>query len=281
MKILGYLIKNLLNTLLLFREGYRVRDKILLFPYGLFQAVVMMLGVRRFVPSIRERVNRINLPFDLMLKEQYGLFYCRGGSTADLSMLCRTHEPEVTEYLKKTEGVFIDIGSCVGRYTIMVGRQIGIRGKVLSIEPEPRNFAALQRNIQLNHLNNVCALNVACWSSNEELKLFLAPCNSGGHSNIEPFEQHIMVKGLRLDDILRDLGWSDVNVIKIDVEGATAQVLAGAEETLSSNDQLQIIFEHYNEQAFEKCRRILEGHGYIIRPMAPIFNSNFLATKRG
>ncbi|MFC1940380.1 FkbM family methyltransferase [Chloroflexota bacterium] len=157
---------------------------------------------------------------------------------------------------------------------------MGDKGKVLSIEPEPTNFAALERNLQLNNLTNVCAFNVACWSSNQRLKLFLAPGGTTSHSVIETHEHYIMVEGRRLDDILRDLGWRDVNLIKIDAEEATPDVLAGAEETLSSNEQLQIIFEAHATE-LERCREILERHGYTLRPMAPIFNNNFLATKIG
>lgn len=215
-------------------------------------------------------------PFDLMLKNRYGLFYCRKG-TNDIHILCEAYELKVTKYLETIKGgLFIDIGSHVGRYTIIAGRQMGSRGKVLSIEPEPRNFAALERNLQLNHLTNVVALNVACWSSNQQLKLFIAPYDCSSHSSvIARQEQYTMVEGLRLDDILRDLGWHAVNITKIDVEGATAEVLAGSEETLGSNDQPQIIFEA-SATELEKCREILERHGYNVRPMA---HPNFLATK--
>lgn len=154
---------------------------------------------------------------------------------------------------------------------------------MLSIEPEPGNFVALERNIRLNGLTNVRTFNMACWSSNTELKLFLSPYGTGGASAMpRPFPQHVTVKGMMLDDILRDEALSEARIlIKIDVEGATAEVLMGAQETLRSNKSIEIIFEYFSKASFEESRAILKRSGYSVRPLAPIFNNDFLATRNG
>ena len=82
-----------------------------------------------------------------------------------------------------------------------------------------------------------------------------------------------------LDTILHDLPHLDVKLIKINVEGATPEVLIGAEKTNASNIDLQILFEYYNDAHFERCSEILRKHGFTVRQMTS-FSYNFIATRR-
>ncbi|MFC1940381.1 hypothetical protein ACFLXO_06855 [Chloroflexota bacterium] len=125
-RIFKYLIARFIRTLLMFTEGYRLRDKVFLLPYGFFQALVGALGLLRLT-QFRGwgKIYRITIPpFGLMLKNRYGLFYCRGGD--DLPILYEGFELDTTKYiytyLHRQGGVFVDIGSHAGRYTIMAGR---------------------------------------------------------------------------------------------------------------------------------------------------------------
>jgi hypothetical protein len=51
------------------------------------------------------------------------------------------------------------------------------------------------------------------------------------------------------------------DIIKVDVEGLEARVLAGAHETLA-RDRPALILESLTEQSFEEIRDVLTPHGY-------------------
>jgi FkbM family methyltransferase len=176
--------------------------------------------------------------------------------------------------------LFIDVGANVGRYAIMAARQMADKGNVVAIEPEPDNYNSLIRNIKLNKLTNVHAFNLACYFNESDLKLFLDPYGTGGHSIVtHASERCITIHTKKLDDILRDLGNMHVDLIKIDVEGATPEVLAGATETIASNNGVRILFEHYNDEHFTQSCEILKSRGFAVTKIVP-WGYNFMATKK-
>jgi len=65
----------------------------------------------------------------------------------------REHEPTATALLKTflREGMTIlDIGANIGYYALLEARSVGPSGRVVAVEPEPRNAALLRRNVQFS-----------------------------------------------------------------------------------------------------------------------------------
>ena len=58
-----------------------------------------------------------------------------------------------------------------------------------------------------------------------------------------------------------------MGLIKIDVEGAEAEVLKGATKTLK-NSHPKIIFEAWDEQYLKKVKKILNKFNYKIKKIA-------------
>ena len=105
-------------------------------------------------------------------------FYCRRNK--DDFKIMTTHEAEVLEHFKPKDGeVVIDIGAHIGLYTLIASTCVGSNGKVLAIEPELCNFEILRRNIMINKLRNVHALNYAVFSKEQMVKLQLRGSDSG------------------------------------------------------------------------------------------------------
>ena len=65
------------------------------------------------------------------------------------------------------EDALLDVGAHIGPYTLIASRCVGLNGKVVAIEADPANFDILNRNIQLNILTNVIALNYAAYSKED------------------------------------------------------------------------------------------------------------------
>lgn len=140
-------------------------------------------------------------------------------------------EPEVTETLRRfiAAGMtVVDVGANVGWYTLLSAQLVGPRGRVLSIEPEPRNFQSLVDSVTLNGFRNVEPIEAAVADFDGETALFLSRENPGGHSMVWPAVGHVNVRALTLDTILAQRGIPRADLVKIDVESAEPIVVRGS-----------------------------------------------------
>jgi FkbM family methyltransferase len=200
---------------------------------------------------------------DLVLENEDGLFHCRR-KTGDFITVSVRSENYLRRFFDVEEGIFVDIGANIGKYTVMVGKRLGSDGKVIAIEPEPENFQALLKNIEANRLKNVVPLNIACCSANGEARLYLHRYAPGLHTTAANHKQQlyrqVIVPGRTLDSILKELAIEKVKLLKIDVEDAELEVLKGAIELLRHSQELRIIIEVWHEESLE----FLTGLGFRV-----------------
>ncbi|MCX6213640.1 FkbM family methyltransferase [Spirosoma sp.] len=130
----------------------------------------------------------------------------------------------------KANTVMLDIGANMGFYSIRVGQK-AVHGKVFAFEPDPGNYATLQKNLVLNNLTNVTAYNAALSDKKETLRLYKHPFNVGDYRlyNDGDFTEYVDVPTLRLDDTIKER----VDLIKIDVQGFEYFVLKGGQALLA------------------------------------------------
>ncbi len=152
----------------------------------------------------------------LFLKNKDGLFFIRKNS-ADLWMLSPLGEGEFRKYFNLSEGIFLDLGANVGKYSILLGKKMGPRGKVYAFEPEPNNLKALKTNLSLNKIKNVQIIEKACSNLKGKVDFYLDDKNTGGHSLLRKTNKKISVKSDTLDEILRENKVLRVDLIKIDL----------------------------------------------------------------
>ena len=101
----------------------------------------------------------------------------------------------------------VDAGANVGYYTIIGSRLVGDKGKVYAFEPEPANFALLQKNVRLNGLTNVVLERKALSNRKGTMKLFIADANKGDHRIYQPEGESrpsVDVEAVRLDEYFKD-----------------------------------------------------------------------------
>ena len=60
------------------------------------------------------------------------------------------HLRETMERLLRPGDVFVDVGSHVGFYSLLAGRLVGGRGRVIAIDPQPYNAQRVLLNAELN-----------------------------------------------------------------------------------------------------------------------------------
>ena len=124
--------------------------------------------------------------------------------------------------------VFIDIGANIGAYSLFVAAHAGSGARILAIEPQPDIFDKLTYNIAQNPFGTIKAVACAVADRAGELTLFVDPRNRG-ESSVKIVGTHegsqIRVPAVTLLDLLQEEGFSRVNAMKLDVEGAEDIIL--------------------------------------------------------
>ena len=132
-------------------------------------------------------------------------------------------------YNLKEGDVVIDAGAYLGHFTVYAAMRVGARGKVVAFEADPYVYRMLLRNIRLNNLTNVIAINKGVWSHDTEL----AFDSRGNASQIVTGAEHTktLVKKIPvvgLDAEMQRLGLPRADLIKMDIEGAELEAVQGA-----------------------------------------------------
>ena len=163
-------------------------------------------------------------------------------------------------YLSVKKGdVFIDVGAHIGKYACVIARLVGEQGRVIAIEPHPGNYRALVRNLELNGLRNVVALNFAAYNRDCVVNLFEG-ANSLGRSSIKLDDGagFVEVQARALDRVPEVANQSRIDLIKIDVEGAEYEVAEGLAGILRAHKP-KLLLEVWD---FGKLRPLLVELGY-------------------
>ncbi len=136
----------------------------------------------------------------------------------------------------------IDIGANYGVYALSMARAVGPRGHVWAFEPAAGTAALLAESIAANEFGQLTlersAVAAASGSgrlsrnANTELNALVAPDAAGGEE----------VPVVTLDACLDKYGWQSIDVLKIDAEGAEAEILKGGERFFSALSPL-VLYE--------------------------------------
>lgn len=191
------------------------------------------------------------------------------------------HQLALKILIDKPNGKVLDIGANLGTFCVPLARKIP-KLEFYAFEPQRIVSYQLGANIIINSLDNVfintSALsdkydvlnpimpdysvesNIGAFSIDAEVRKNEYECNSRGV--IQEIETY------PLDDFI----FTDVKLIKIDVEGHELEVLRGAIRTIEENNYPPIIFEAWTWKPWYQKKRkavfdYLEGLGYKIEPL--------------
>jgi FkbM family methyltransferase len=153
----------------------------------------------------------------------------------------------------------LDVGAHIGSHTIALARLVGPSGRVYAFEPQKKVFRELVYNLRLNEVSNATPLRFAV--SSEPGVLEMNPIR-GADGQVSIGAGGDEVEARTIDSF----GFSDVSLIKIDVEGHQLPVLEGAERTIRAH-RPAIVIEIGREQRKETKRKLRE-YGYRFRRIA-------------
>lgn len=128
------------------------------------------------------------------------------------------------------EMTFVDVGANAGGYVWWVRSVLGDRARILALEPDPELHRGLLFNLETNGAQNVEVLQVAVATSEGEGVLRIDPENRGASELLEagaalPDARGVTVPVRPLADVVREVGFSRVDAMKVDIEGLERPVL--------------------------------------------------------
>jgi FkbM family methyltransferase len=149
---------------------------------------------------------------------------------------------------------FVDVGGNWGYFTLLAAHLVGSGGRVIAFEPDPRLHRLLRDNIARNGLIRVTALEIAAaaeagtltmagyeeGSDNYGLSRVVAPKTNGDNG---PALRTFMVPAKPIDAVLDELALDQVDLLKMDIEGAEEFALRGMREGLARHRYRRIILE--------------------------------------
>lgn len=191
------------------------------------------------------------------------------------------YEPETTAFFVrhlKPGDVFVDIGANHGYFTMLAASIVGPNGRVDAFEPNPRVFAQLEAHARINRFDRTVALHACALADRAETgaRLYVSQVESNsGLSSLTPNQAALDAGGLSeagtvpvvvdtFDAWLATSGHSRIDLVKIDVEGAEARVLAGMSAALRSGRIAALVIE--TSPGGPADRRLVDA-GYRARPL--------------
>jgi FkbM family methyltransferase len=192
-------------------------------------------------------------------------------------------EPELLDLIDQMAEctVFYDLGASIGQFSLYAALR---RARVYAFEPEAQNYATLELNHFLNRhslqepLNSfnlaigesagIGLIHTRVYGAGEHVKILGKPQTQDTKEVFEPAHVQTVLK-ITLDALIREYGLPPPTVMKIDVDGAEAAVLAGAQATLI-NPALNTIFIELTDRTHTGESEMLLRHGFRLAAKVPV-----------
>ena len=126
--------------------------------------------------------------------------------------------------------LFVDVGAEIGYYSYLAVKYMPAGSNIIAFEPEPIRYATLSElfaEFPQVRLVRKAISDSNGWAELTRPKDFYCATMIGGMDG-----EKFLVKTIRLDDVLRG---QTVDILKMDIEGAEAAALLGAERLLRDN----------------------------------------------
>jgi FkbM family methyltransferase len=154
------------------------------------------------------------------------------------NVYCGLYESRETSWVAqhlRAGMTFVDVGANIGYYTALAASLVGAGGRVFAFEPSP--YAAQRLNVlkKENSLSNVTVFESGVSDTIGETTLHLQRGSSNHSPTMVPIPncEAVTVPLTTLDRFARENGLSQIDLLKVDVEGYEHHVLRGARDLLS------------------------------------------------
>jgi FkbM family methyltransferase len=252
-------------------------------PFGAFapnaaQAAIISLahrsGLKRgaFRPWLSRLVDLMRAgPVDVQYQGASFRFHHQASATERGALFNPDYNLDELDFLRQhtpAGGVFVDVGANVGTFALVMARHVGAQGKVVAIEPHPTTFARLSFNHAASGATQVRLVQAAAGESDGELLIETDGGNLGASHVVTGLAsaEAIKVPSLRLTRILDEAGVTNVDALKIDIEGFEDRVLIGFfKDAPPSLWPRAVVIEHLSQKDWrEDCIADMVARGFAI-----------------
>lgn len=165
------------------------------------------------------------------------------------------------------DGTVVDIGAHIGCFTIFAALRAK-RGRIVSAEPAPDNFALLRENVRRNGFGHVETLNAAVAGTAGDRMMCASanPRTTGGNSLYGgEGASTFPVRCLTLPGIMEEHRLRKIDFLKLDCEGAEKEIIDSlADGELARIDR--IAMEIHNPPGLEDSLNRLRRSGFTEIP---------------
>jgi FkbM family methyltransferase len=154
--------------------------------------------------------------------------------------------------------IILDIGSNIGASIIYFHRQFP-DAKIFGFEPHPDTFRILKENV--GRLRGITIFNYGLGATHQRIAVRADEVNFGAFDTRGRFKDRgypaapVECEIRRLDDVLGEIGIAQVDLIKIDCEGAEADVFSTLPDEILNQCQW-IVGEFHDHTGFEVLARL-------------------------
>lgn len=194
-------------------------------------------------------------------------FLCKKGETGltgnIYTGLLEFEEMSFLLHALRPSEIFIDVGANAGAYTILASKVV--KSRSISFEPIPNTVKRLEKQIQLNKIEDLVVVKPVGIGNNINPLAFTTDRDTTNQVSLDcDAENREFFPVTTLDQDLIDAG---PYFLKIDVEGFEYAALEGARNILNSGKIMAIIIElNQNGEKFghtnNEIHEVLNSHGY-------------------
>lgn len=129
----------------------------------------------------------------------------------------KSYDPCIPNFIPTT---IVDVGAHIGMASIFFALRYPT-ARVIAIEPEESNFAALVRNT--SSCKRILPIRAAVWHQNEEVSLGASNAHpKGAFQIVDNGAQR--VRAITMDTLMSQTGINSIDLLKFDIEGAEVEV---------------------------------------------------------
>ena len=264
-------------------------------------AVLIMTAIRILTMTLSpSKKSELFRRLRARLIAEYSIYNSKGGRISlDIGNYCHSYkipeqrhgEPDTISWIESMprDAVLWDIGANVGFFSLYAASLLyGDGMRVIAFEPAAANYSALNRNIEINAMDDrVSAYCISLTSTTRIGKLHMGGIVSTSFATaagaaFNSFETELDQMGRNINPVFRQgsVGFSIDDFvemsqpplpthIKMDVDGIEAEILRGGRRTLSARSVCSMIVEMEQDLNSDHNRELfglMEELGFVPRP---------------
>lgn len=165
---------------------------------------------------------------DLRDHVQSRIYFFGAYEPIEAYLFCQLIKPGMT---------IIDAGANIGFYSLLASSYLGEKGKVFAFEPVPANYKKLESNIEQSQKKNIEVIKMGLWHKLDTLTFSLSDDMQDNQGSFTASEtnssgEKFSCPVVTLDQLVAEERIPQVDLIKMDIEGAELFALQGAQNTI-------------------------------------------------